>query len=232
MKFPKYYILFDIDYTLLETIPLQKPAYNSMFMKTFGIDGNLDDVEYSGKMVADIISGVARKHGVADAVIGNRILYAQECLANNLEAILQQQKPVPPYILPGVPDVLFELKMHSLLGVLSGNPKIVAEVLLKWANLLNIFPIQTFGQEAQSRQQLIDISIRKFEKLYRQSLKQENIIMIGDSINDVFSAKASGIVAVGVTTGLHTKEQLFQDGADYVIESLKDLPDLLKNSLN
>ncbi len=48
--------------------------------------------------------------------------------------------------------------------------------------------------------------------------------MIGDTTHDLASGRAAGMVAVGVLTGLSTREDL-ADLADVVLDSIADLPD-------
>ncbi len=55
----------------------------------------------------------------------------------------------------------------------------------------------------------------------------ENIIMVGDSTHDLHAAKAAGMIAVGVTTGPASREDLTPH-ADYCISRLSELPDLIK----
>lgn len=52
--------------------------------------------------------------------------------------------------------------------------------------------------------------------------------MIGDTPDDVRAGRAAGTFAVGMTTGVHTRETLMEAGADTVLESLADLPAVLR----
>ena len=53
----------------------------------------------------------------------------------------------------------------------------------------------------------------------------QGIVMVGDSLHDMHAARAAGAVAVAVTTGPATREQLVPH-ADYVIDSLDELASL------
>lgn len=52
-------------------------------------------------------------------------------------------------------------------------------------------------------------------------------VMVGDTPDDVRAGRAAGTLAVGVTTGAHTRDVLMEAGADAVLDSLVDLPGLL-----
>ncbi len=53
-------------------------------------------------------------------------------------------------------------------------------------------------------------------------------MVVGDSVSDMQGAKELKVFAVGLTTGVSTKEQLMSAGANYVVTSITDLPVLIK----
>ncbi|MEM2840641.1 MAG: HAD family hydrolase [Candidatus Bathyarchaeia archaeon] len=58
--------------------------------------------------------------------------------------------------------------------------------------------------------------------------KPEESILVGDSVADIISGKIINAITVGVLTGLGSREQLVEAEADYVIESVADLPPIIK----
>ncbi len=59
------------------------------------------------------------------------------------------------------------------------------------------------------------------------NLGSKESVFVGDSIKDVICAKHLGVLAVGVTTGLSSKTQLINSGANYVISAVNEVPKLL-----
>lgn len=54
-----------------------------------------------------------------------------------------------------------------------------------------------------------------------------SVVVVGDTASDVLSGRAAGAgLVVGVTTGAHTREQLFAAGADVVLDSVRELTGL------
>ncbi len=53
-------------------------------------------------------------------------------------------------------------------------------------------------------------------------------LVVGDSRVDMRSAKELGAVAAGLPTGVSTVEQLIVGGADFIVTSMADLPELIK----
>lgn len=58
--------------------------------------------------------------------------------------------------------------------------------------------------------------------------KPEEIILVGDSVADIVSGKIINAVTVGVLTGLGSREQLVEAEADYVIDSVAELPAIIR----
>lgn len=56
----------------------------------------------------------------------------------------------------------------------------------------------------------------------------EETLLVGDSPDDVLSAKPLAIFTVGVVTGLAKQERLVEAGADRIIHSLKELPSVVE----
>ena len=59
-----------------------------------------------------------------------------------------------------------------------------------------------------------------------QQIAPNEIIMVGDSINDLLAGKNAGAIAIAVTSGLADDEEL-QPFADHVIPDISQLPELL-----
>ncbi len=221
-------ILFDIDNTLLDTSIYQLNSYENMFPRVFGVNGKLSQVAWNGagKMTAEIIPEIAKMNGVDEITIRNKLSEAQEILSNIIVDSLPEK--AGHHMLSGVPKILSNLGEIYTLGVLSGNPDIIAGRLLDWAHIRNLFTVESFGQEADNRWQLIENCIQKYQRMtQKKKISRDAVVLVGDSINDVQSANQAGIIAIGVTTGEHTQKQLEENGAHFVISSLNDLPGIL-----
>jgi HAD superfamily hydrolase (TIGR01549 family) len=60
------------------------------------------------------------------------------------------------------------------------------------------------------------------------SVTAEETVVVGDGNADMESARELNAIAVGVTTGTSTVEQLMRYGANYVLTSITDLPVLIE----
>ncbi len=77
------------------------------------------------------------------------------------------------------------------------------------------------------------VPLKPDSKAVLQMLKELNVrpseaIFVGDSNIDIKTAKAANMVGVGVSWGFRSEEELRQAGADFIINSPKELRDILK----
>ena len=65
------------------------------------------------------------------------------------------------------------------------------------------------------------------------NVKSNEAIVVGDSIIDMIPAKALNVIAIGVASGVYARspEELSKAGATYIISSIRELPELLKQIL-
>lgn len=57
--------------------------------------------------------------------------------------------------------------------------------------------------------------------------KETPVVMVGDRKHDVIGAKENGIPCVGVLFGYGSREELLEAGADALVESVKELGEVL-----
>jgi phosphoglycolate phosphatase len=51
-----------------------------------------------------------------------------------------------------------------------------------------------------------------------------DVVCVGDSVFDIIAAKKAGLKIISIATGLYTQERLRSEGADYVVASISDVP--------
>jgi N-acetyl-D-muramate 6-phosphate phosphatase len=126
----------------------------------------------------------------------------------------------------GAIETLKELKhMNLKIGLCTTSSEKAANYILKR------FKIQDFFEVVVSRDKVkyVKPSIEQFEKaLNILNVNPQTAIIVGDSIVDMQSAKEIKSIAVGLPTGISTLEQLKNNGANYIITALNDLPALVK----
>lgn len=127
---------------------------------------------------------------------------------------------------PGATDTLKELKKQKIkIGLCTTSSEAAANYILKR------FKIAEFFQVVVSRDKVTNVKPDTEQcelALKTMGVKPNNMVLVGDSVADMQSAKELKAIAVGIPTGIATQKQLTTAGANYIITALSDLPVLIK----
>ena len=119
------------------------------------------------------------------------------------EYVENDSTPTP--IFDQLESVLIALKQRDIkIAVATGKGRGGLERVIEVSGLGHYFCDTVCASDAKSKPdpQMIDIL------LSRLNIKREDALMIGDSTLDMAMARSAGIDAVGVTYGVHTREEL------------------------
>ncbi len=229
-------VLFDIDGTLVLTGGAGVRAMNRAFDEIVGTPG---------ARAADALSGIPVA-GRTDWIILHDALARvgrdlDEDLFNQLRAryiaLLREEIELPGKgfhgTLPGVPALLDQLESRDdvFLGLLTGNFRDGAQIKLERFDLWRYFRCGAFGDDAADRNALVPVAIERASACGVPNLASSDIIVIGDTPNDVACAQAVGAVPVGVATGSYSSDQLRACGATLVFETLEDTEDVIRRMM-
>tara|TARA_Y100000310_G_scaffold331897_1_gene406406 strand:- start:773 stop:1459 length:687 start_codon:yes stop_codon:yes gene_type:complete len=126
-------------------------------------------------------------------------------------------------VVPGAKAALKKLKKHYKIAVLSNCKHITIKKVLKQNNIdAKMFDLIIGNDDVKKGKPAPD-EIFKAEKL----LHVKKGYMVGDSIYDIQAANKAGLKGIAVLTGNHTKTMLKKEKPWKILNSVKDLPDLL-----
>lgn len=128
----------------------------------------------------------------------------------------------------GIEDVLKMLKEDGkVIAMATSKPEVYAIRILEHFNLMDYFDEVT-GSTLDGR--LNDKKSVIEECLVRLGLSYEdksNIIMVGDRKQDIIGARECGISSLGVYYGFAGDGELEAAGADYIVETVSEIADIL-----
>jgi pyrophosphatase PpaX len=129
-------------------------------------------------------------------------------------------------LMPGASETLKELKRMKLkIGLCTISSEKAANYILQRFKVEDFFQIVV----ARDRVKYVKPHTEQFEvALKALGVSPQTAVIVGDSSVDMQSAKELKAIAVGLPTGTSTMEQLKNNGANYIITSLTDLPVLIK----
>jgi HAD superfamily hydrolase (TIGR01549 family) len=129
-------------------------------------------------------------------------------------------------LLPGAVETLKELtKMNLKMGLCTTSSEKAASYIVKRFKIDNYFQLLISRDKVKH----VKPSTEQCEiALKTLNVSPKATLIVGDSTADMKSGKELKAIAVGLTTGYATREQLMASGANYIITSLTDLPVLIK----
>src|SRR5207237_1442721 len=127
---------------------------------------------------------------------------------------------------PGVWSWLRELRAlphPPLIGLLTGNLRLGAEIKLRRFDLWNEFETGAFADDSAERDASAAAAKRRGEALLGVKLRGEEVLVIGDTPNDITCARAIGAKVLAVGTGMYRPKDLQAFHPDWVVDNLEKI---------
>ncbi len=211
--------LFDIDGTLLNQ---QDAVHYFAFCEALsGVAGrplNLDGVVAHGNVDTGILRDAWALAGVSEAVWRPQLAAVQAGMCRFVE---ERRGEVRVTVLPGVVAMLERLRERGAkLGVATGNLAGIGRVKLEAAGLLDKFDFGGFSDGYETRRDVFRGALHMARGLAGEGA---SVCVVGDTPEDVRSAKANGLEVIAVATGIYRREQLEAEGPEVCVASLDEL---------
>ena len=220
-------VLFDIDGTILWTDGAGRRAIGQALLDEIGTTGPIERYRFDGKtdphIVRELLSLAGHPAAAADdrvAAVCRRYL---ELLEGELARPTQRTR-----VLAGVPELLGRLEEHeaegrALVGLLTGNLEGGAALKLKSAGLdPRRFAVGAYGSDSPQRPELPAIAARRAAERTGREIPGRDVVIIGDTPDDVACGEPIGARVVAVATGFYDVAALRAAGAARVFADLRD----------
>ncbi|MBK9167877.1 MAG: HAD family hydrolase [Bryobacterales bacterium] len=211
-------VLFDIDGTLVRRAgPHHREALEAAVASVTGLRASVDGIPVHGMLDRDIVSQMLRREGVAAKRIA-RWMPSIEAAAERV--YLRTVPDLRSRTCPGAVPLLRRLQRTGVpLAIVSGNLTRIGWAKLARAGMGKYFRFGAFSQMAPDRAGLARLAIRHARK--RGWIAPDaRVSLVGDAPSDILAAKANGIQAVAVTTGISTPEELASHAPDLLLDDL------------
>ena len=213
-------LIFDMDGTLLNTLPDLTNSANTAFEK-FGFKIRTQDEikSFIGDGVVQFIER-AIPHGQNNKDFTDCLETFKQIYINNAD---NKTKPYTKII-----NLLENLKKSGYKIAIASNKydSAVQELVEKYFPDMIDFSIgenEILGIKKKPAPDMID------KILYELNIKRENCIYIGDSEVDIKTAKNSQIPCISVTWGYKDKDFLIKNGAQYLVDDPLKIIDIIHN---
>jgi len=214
-------VLFDIDGTLVRTGGAGVKAFAKVFETEFGATDGFERLKFSGRTDMSLVREFFGYHNIAATPENFRRFFERYVFW--LDHILQGSKTA---ICPGVCEFLQQLRFMTptpLLGLLTGNIRLGAEIKLRHFDLWKVFATGAFADDHEDRDQIAAIARQRGCEILREKLGDDQVLVIGDTPLDIRCARAIGSRVLAVATGGATLEELQQHKPDWAIADLNGI---------
>jgi pyrophosphatase PpaX len=210
-------VLFDLDGTLVDTIPLILACYqHTLATHLPGYDpGRKAVIANLGRSLDDILFDYAAEAGVADPGATSRAMLAtyRGFQRENLNRLIR------PY--EGMRETLEGLRARGLtLGVVTSKVEWAARECYEYYGLGEFLPIGVFHDDTERHkpdpQPLLYAAAKG-------GLDPARTAYVGDSIHDMAAGKAAGMQTIAALWGPSEREDLARAGADELADRPGDL---------
>jgi len=222
-------LLFDIDGTLMLSGGAGRRAIDRTFFEIHGIKNAFGDIVPDGNTDPAIFREIFTNHGLelrdessAFAEVTTRYaFFMRDEMARSEQARL----------MPGVTPLLDLLGQRTdiHLGLLTGNFETTARIKLDRFGLNDLFAIGAFGSDDGIRSRLVPIAVERAEAHFGHKIDlSPQVVVIGDTPQDVECALVNGVTAVGVAASRYSVADLEAAGAHCAMPTLEDIPAFMK----
>lgn len=220
-------VLFDIDGTLIQSGGAGERAFARVAELEFGVANGTARLHFAGRTDSSIVREFFTHFSIPATPENFRRFF--DAYVFLLDDLLHRTEGGR--ILPGVTELidgLNGLPTPPVIGLLTGNIQLGAQIKLRHFGLWSRFQTGGFGDDHEDRNEVAAVAHRRGNQLLgsrlNRSLRGEEILVIGDTPRDIECGRAIGARTLAVATGKFGVDELRRDEPDWVVETLAELP--------
>jgi phosphoglycolate phosphatase-like HAD superfamily hydrolase len=212
-------VLFDIDGTLVHTGGAGVKAFAKVFATEFNAVDGFERLKFAGRTDVSLVREFFDYHNI-EATPENFEKFFERYVFW-LDEILHHSRTE---MCPGVREFIHALQalpQPPVLGLLTGNIRLGAEIKLRHFNLWDKFATGGFADDSEERDQIAAAAQRRGASPLEEKLSPDQVLVIGDTPLDIRCARAIGAKALAVATGGYTLAELIDHAPDWAVEDLR-----------
>lgn len=210
-------IFFDINGTLIKRDSRTDLPYTYALNELLSVEDSMEGIDTSARSDKDVFMEALEKQGkdFSESLWNDFLVLYRKQLENfktsdvwreNADAIVFVEKIS---------------KTHPHLSLITGELSMGAEYKLDKLGIWGHFPTGGFGEDDLTRFGIADKALEKAVAHYGQEFDQ--LIIIGDTLLDIKTARHLGAKVISITTGSNTREELAELEPDMIIDRFEDL---------
>jgi phosphoglycolate phosphatase-like HAD superfamily hydrolase len=214
-------VLFDIDGTLVHTGGAGRNAFARTLAAAFNSHAGVHMVSFAGRTDVSLVRELFGVHGIPATPENFRKFFDHYAFC--LDHVMQQGGGDA---CDGARDFirdLLALPDAPMLGLLTGNIRLGAEIKLRSHGLWEIFATGGFADDHEERDQIAAAARARGSRLLGGQLRGDEIVVVGDTPFDIRCGKFIGAKVLAVATGGATLAELKRHQPDWAVENLREI---------
>ena len=214
-------VLFDIDGTLILSGGAGEKAFERVCATEFGVRNGTTRLKFAGRTDRSIVRDFFSQHDIEPSHESFRRFF--DAYVFWLDHLLGELNG---WVLPNVREMIRELEAlpdPPLIGLLTGNIRLGAQIKLTHYQLWEHFRVGGFGDDHEERNQVAAVAHERGSRLARRPLRGEEIVVIGDTPLDVACGRAIGAKVLAVATGHYPLDELKSHDPTWTVNTLTEI---------
>ena len=214
-------VLFDIDGTLIRTGGAGVKAFALAGETAFGIANGTAHMKFAGRTDTGL---------VREFLILHRLEPTSENIRRFLDAYVFWLDQLLPQctggVCPGVWQFIADLRAlpePPVIGLLTGNIRLGAEIKLRHYGLWQEFATGAFADDHEERNQIAVAAHKRVNRHLQEDLRGDQIIVVGDTPHDISCGRAIGARVIAVATGGAAFEEIRKHAPDWCVKDLREV---------
>lgn len=224
--------LFDIDGTLLHPGTGARKSLSQAIFEETKQEFTLQPGDCAGKTDPIIITGLLSRGGCTE----KEIPLLRESVTKRYIELMKKNYNAKgdAYLYGGVQELIDKLQsiQNVHLGLLTGNIEEGARIKLSPFNLNDAFPTGAFGDDGFLRTDLSRVAVQRAEKYYAVKFFPRNVVVIGDTVEDIKCGKVIQARTLAVYRHLRNEEELKSMNPDYVFHGFDNTDEIINAIIN
>ena len=214
-------VLFDIDGTLVHTGGAGTAAFTRTFAKHFDLHHGTEKMKFAGRTDVSLVREFFQIHGVPESPENFRQFFDNYVFW--LERIVAESTGGHCHGVAGFIKQLLALPQPPMLGLLTGNIQLGAEIKLRRFGLWDFFVMGGFADDHEERNHIAVAALQRGRRVLDAHLQPQEVVVIGDTPFDVRCGKFIGAKTLAVATGGSKYAELKPHAADWTVEDLTQI---------
>ena len=212
-------VLFDVDGTLVHSGGAGVKAFARVFATEFGAVDGVERMKFAGRTDTSLVRVFFGWHRIEPTPQNFQRFFERYTFW--LDHLLSQTRGE---VCPGVWEFIRQLQAlpkPPLLGLLTGNIRLGAEIKLRHFNLWDVFETGAFADDSEDRNQIAAVARERGSRLLKVNLRGDQVLVVGDTPRDIRCARFIGAKVLAVATASSTLKTLQRHLPDWAVEDLR-----------